>query len=232
MPAKIKDLVGKRFNKLVVLSDCGRSSDGSVLWLCKCDCGNTIKARGRQLKVGDIVSCGCHRILISRKYNTYETVGDITYVFDLKGNRAIVDTEKLSQIKEYYWFKRGNYFVTVTQHKNKPLSLHRFVLGVSDTSVDIDHINRDTFDDREVNLRVATRSQNNINRNCCRVNSSGYTGVSKMKNNKYRAYIGVDNKHIHLGVFDTPEEAYEHRLKAEKEYYEDFSSKGGDVNYE
>lgn len=45
-------------------------------------------------------------------------------------------------------------------------------------------------------------------------------------------YIGVDNKHIHLGVFDTPEEAYEHRLKAEKEYYEDFSSKGGDVNYE
>ena len=53
-------------------------------------------------------------------------------------------------------------------------------------------------------------------------NTSGYTGVSKCKNGKYRAYIYFQRKQYHLGEYNTPEDAYEMRLKAEKEIYGDF----------
>jgi hypothetical protein len=38
-------------------------------------------------------------------------------------------------------------------------------------------------------------------------NTSGYTGVIKMKNGKWQAGIQIDNKQKHLGVFDDPKEA-------------------------
>lgn len=49
-------------------------------------------------------------------------------------------------------------------------------------------------------------------------NSSGYTGVSYMKDKKkWRAYIGIKGKHKHIGLFDTKEEAYQAREEKEKE---------------
>lgn len=51
-------------------------------------------------------------------------------------------------------------------------------------------------------------------------NSSGYKGVSYMKNKgKYRAYIGLRGKQINLGLYDTAEEAYQARLAGEEKYY-------------
>ena len=51
-----------------------------------------------------------------------------------------------------------------------------------------------------------------------RHNSSGYTGVSYMKNKKkWRAYINLRGKQIHLGLFETKEEAYEKRKEKEDE---------------
>ena len=38
-------------------------------------------------------------------------------------------------------------------------------------------------------------------------NTSGYTGVSKLKSGKYRAYIYFQRKQFHLGSFDTKEDA-------------------------
>lgn len=53
------DLTGKRFNKLVVLKDVGRDKQGGVLWLCKCDCGNTTTVSTNNIKRGHTKSCGC-----------------------------------------------------------------------------------------------------------------------------------------------------------------------------
>jgi hypothetical protein len=58
MPNKI-DLTGQRFGKLVVLSENGRASNGSVKWLCKCDCGNLHTVRSSHLRDGNVTSCGC-----------------------------------------------------------------------------------------------------------------------------------------------------------------------------
>ena len=58
--ALFKDLTGKRFNHLLVISEAGRTANGNVKWLCKCDCGNdTIVASGN-LKNSNTTSCGCN----------------------------------------------------------------------------------------------------------------------------------------------------------------------------
>lgn len=55
------ELVGRRFNRLVVLSEVGRDLDGKVTWLCLCDCGNTTTKNGSLLKAGIVKSCGCQK---------------------------------------------------------------------------------------------------------------------------------------------------------------------------
>jgi hypothetical protein len=52
------DLVGQRFNRLLVVSDAGRAN-GGVLWLCKCGCGKETTVSATALKSGNTKSCGC-----------------------------------------------------------------------------------------------------------------------------------------------------------------------------
>lgn len=57
-----KDLTGLRFGKLVVAGKSGnQAKDGNPLWLCRCDCGNTIETTRRRLITGSTRSCGCGR---------------------------------------------------------------------------------------------------------------------------------------------------------------------------
>lgn len=58
MGAKV-NVLGIRFGKLVVISECGRSKYGQVLWRCQCDCGKQSVTRSWDLKDGSSRSCGC-----------------------------------------------------------------------------------------------------------------------------------------------------------------------------
>jgi hypothetical protein len=79
---------------------------------------------------------------------------------------------------------------------------------------EIDHINRNSLDNRVENLRWATRSQNTANRVKFKNSSSIYKGVSFYKpSNKWNSYICKDNKLKHLGRFNTELEAFDCRQK-------------------
>lgn len=56
-PRKI--LTGLRFGRLLVLSLHGQANGGSYLWLCRCDCGNTLAVLVARLSNGQTRSCGC-----------------------------------------------------------------------------------------------------------------------------------------------------------------------------
>lgn len=63
---KLKDLTGRRFDRLTVVKRDGTyvSPDGLTTtpkWLCVCDCGNTSTVIGRNLITGATRSCGCLR---------------------------------------------------------------------------------------------------------------------------------------------------------------------------
>ena len=55
-----RDLTGERFGKLVCLEPTDqRGASGSIVWRCKCDCGNECLTPGTQLTKGYKKSCGC-----------------------------------------------------------------------------------------------------------------------------------------------------------------------------
>lgn len=74
--------------------------------------------------------------------------------------------------------------------------------------VEVDHKNGKRCDNRWVNLRDAGgRSKNNYNQKISVRNSSGFKGVGKV-GNRFRSRVVHNNKNIHMGYFDTPEEAH------------------------
>lgn len=94
------------------------------------------------------------------------------------------------------------------------LSLHRFIYGrmsggnyYQDTSIDIDHVNRNKLDNTRTNLRLATRSQNNFNGEK-RGGTSKYKGVHYSNSHgKWIANITVFYKNIYLGIYACEESA-------------------------
>ena len=61
LPSNKINEMGNRYGRLVVLKGAGTSKEGQALWLCKCDCGNFITARGVSLRAGVTRNCGCLR---------------------------------------------------------------------------------------------------------------------------------------------------------------------------
>ncbi len=59
LPPGAKDLTGRRFGRLVVLSPTDRRQYGSLVWRCQCDCGNQTEVSVHQLTGGYTKSCGC-----------------------------------------------------------------------------------------------------------------------------------------------------------------------------
>lgn len=79
----------------------------------------------------------------------------------------------------------------------------------------LDHIDRDPSNNRIENLRLATQAENKQNLSKPYTNTSGVVGVSWNKQTgKWQAYIQLNNRQIHLGLFDTIEEAAAARAAA------------------
>jgi len=103
--------------------------------------------------------------------------------------------------------------------------LHRIIMNPP-ANMQIDHVNKNTLDNRRCNLRVCTSSENLMNRGKQRNNTTGYKGVSKDKRCKrksYRAQITADKKIYYLGYFEKPEEAGAAYKKAAKQHHGKFA---------
>jgi hypothetical protein len=104
------------------------------------------------------------------------------------------------------------------------LWMHREVLGVTGSLVHVDHVNRDTMDNRRCNLRVATRAENNRNRGAFRTGTSGFKGVSwHRRHEEWMAYIRVDGTRLHLGYFADPVDAARAYDVAAARYFGEFA---------
>jgi hypothetical protein len=126
-----------------------------------------------------------------------------------RGYYAVVDADVCPIINIFSWRYDGRYAKCKLNGKRdganrKPatvLYLHQMIMGGAKDGLDIDHINRDKLDCRRTNLRYTTRAKNNINREYV-------AGVRKSTNGtKWYAYATVDYRNVHLGTFDTYEEA-------------------------
>ena len=87
----------------------------------------------------------------------------------------------------------------------------------------IDHIDRNRTNNRWNNLRLATQSQQSQNACLFSNNNSGFRGVSWHRlRKKWRATIGIDGRHHHLGLFVTIEDAAAAYQAAAREAFGEF----------
>lgn len=108
--------------------------------------------------------------------------------------------------------------------KRIAVHMHRLILGlVRGDESQSDHANRDTLDNRRLNLRLASKSENMINRKIPTHNTSGFKGVSFRKSRgTWVAIVTVGGKNKCVGSRKTPEEAYSLYCEAIVELYGEF----------
>jgi len=149
-----------------------------------------------------------------------------------QGKVAIVDDEDFEYLNQFRWFaskKVNNTFYARTNHitngKWKSVYLHRFILNITDKKQFVDHVNRDALDNRKINLRICTNSQNQMNRSYTVKNLTGYKGVQHdIRINKYRATITFKQKRIWLGHYIDPIDAARAYNAAALKYHGEFAN--------
>ena len=216
------NLINNRYGKLTVVKKAenyydknGKYKDSR--WLCQCDCGNQIIVRKSSLTSGCTQSCGC-----LRKYNTYNLSGDFGIGYTSKGDEFYFDLDDYNLIKDYCWFSSHDYICTLIDGEIVPI--YRVVLNVTNPQMLVDHRNHNKADNRKNNLRIATDSQNNMNKSKQSNNTSGVTGVVWYKfTNKWKSQIKINGKNIHLGYFSNFNDAVKARKEAEEKYFGEYS---------
>ncbi|MBQ0037233.1 MAG: transcriptional regulator [Clostridiales bacterium] len=86
------DIAGKRFRKLVALFPTDkRTGKGSVVWHCKCDCGNEVDISYNELMYSNIQSCGCAKREHDRKLASFLTHIEGTSIEAIRSKKIPTD---------------------------------------------------------------------------------------------------------------------------------------------
>jgi hypothetical protein len=152
---KIKDLTGKKFNMLTVLSYAGRQKWS--YFLCKCDCGKEKLVRIDHLQTGKTMSCGCYQVSQCRNRTTHKLSYNRLYFvwasmmvrcyretfqdFHNYGGRGIKVCDR--------WHNVSNFVEDMTEGSGKGLQL--------------DRVNNDENYSKQ-NCKWSTRKENNRNK--------------------------------------------------------------------
>lgn len=148
------EMEGKKFGRLFVLSRAGSNKRGLAKWICKCDCGRSLKVNGADLRNGNTASCGCS---LNKSNGEAKTRTPEYGCWESMISRCENKNNK-------YWHNYGGRGIKVC-----PTWRNSFVTFLSDVGrrpsreYSLDRINNDG-DYEPGNVRWATREQQNQNR--------------------------------------------------------------------
>lgn len=210
-PSKIKsgsrelNLTGQRFGKLTVLEKTEERADqGSIVWLCRCDCGRTKKVSARRLVRGKVRSCGClsdppPKDYVGKRFGKltvmeyggreYRNTGRSRATINLWKCRCDCGREVMVPQSE---LQSGDSQSCGCLQKEKTRAALRLVDGTSVTVLE--------------SVRKGLRS----------TNKTGCTGVSLLGNGYFQATISFKKKHYYLGRYKNKEDAIRARKAAEE----------------
>ena len=152
-----------------------------------------------------------------------------------RGQYAIVDPDDFERLNKYKWqasqsTRSGTFYAARStwdkvNKKKRTIKMHRLILYPPHPLV-VDHINNNGLDNRRANLRVATRSQNSINKPFKKKKGthSKYLGVTWQKSiNRWQAQIRAKGNHRIIGYFDNETEAALEYDQAARKFHKDFA---------
>jgi hypothetical protein len=156
------------------------------------------------------------------RINIFESYAEIEiYKKDIFKAKVLIDIEDVEKVKHYVWVFRKEFNYVVSSGVDY-IWLHNLLMNNLDRSKGIvDHINRNTLDNRKINLRITTRGVNRVNADLGKNNTSGCTGVYYGKREKgYFVMIGnKKGKMKYVGFHKDKIEAIKIRQDAiQKEY--------------
>lgn len=142
-----------------------------------------------------------------------------------ENGQVLIDLDKKELVHQHkvYLKRHGDKLYATISIEGKKYNLHRFLLNIHEEKYTIDrvvdHINGNPLDNRLSNLRICSHKDNmkNIRK------KSSIVGVGWIKaNKKWTARIMSNYKNIHIGNYDTYEEAVLARIEKEKELFGEF----------
>ena len=159
-----------------------------------------------------------------------------------KGYVASVDDEDFERVSQFRWrahlsLHRDGTVRTVYVDRWRKLGkgknnrirqlLHRFLLGVTDPEIEVDHRDGNGLNNQRYNLRMAP-TQNQQNSKVRKDNTSGFKGVHKTKGKSHwricwLARIQVAGERVYLGSFFNPLDAAKAYDAAALKYFGEFA---------
>jgi len=123
-----------------------------------------------------------------------------------RGKVALIDDEDLEKVTQHNWnlerARKGLCYYAVSALNGRKLCMHRLIIEAPDGK-DVHHINHNGLDNRKANLLICTRTDNVRNKRPSQ-HSSKYKGVSWCKRvSRWQAKIQLEEKHYHLGYFNS-----------------------------
>lgn len=173
-----------------------------------------------------------------------EEGGGMKIITSTNGHTARVSNEDFRYLTRYRWTRHPKgYFQSTRRGTLRGAKMHRIIaarMGLDIKGLQVDHIDRDPYNNQRRNLRIATSGQNRANSGLNSNNKSGYKGVhfrpSRISNNPTRkrrsdagtgtwyAQINVKGRKIYLGRFKTAKEAHQAYREAALKYFGEFAN--------
>lgn len=147
-----------------------------------------------------------------------------------RGKFAIVDASDADAVNAYAWHaaeRLGTTYAACSSLRRSGgpvLYLHRLLMKPAEGQ-HVDHVNGDGLDCRRENMRLCTNAENRRNMRIKR-GVSQYKGVSANRTNSRRcweAYVFFENRKIHLGSYETEQEAARAYNAAAIEFHQEFA---------
>ena len=205
-------------NKIQICKVCGREVPILIKGMCN-------KHYQQYKKYGKVLDNNPRTVWDDNEIRTYKDYGEIdtytntgeiqnTFKFDLEDIKFLVNHKWRTVFKG-----KANTPYLVTGHT---IYFHRLVMG--NPNREIDHINRDTTDNRKANLRESFRTQQLANTSLRSDNTTNIKGIyfqpsKNRRKNGWKAEISIGRKRFNSKYFETKAEAAYMRYLYECHFY-------------
>lgn len=208
----LQNLIGKRYDKLIVKEQMESTKTGQRRWLCKCDCGGTYITTTGNLNSGHTTNCGCKKSpdLTGKVFGKLEVLGRS----DKRNSRGKRTTPM--------WECRcecGAITYKATDTLTNP-DISMCIECAGKYAAEIARQSAGFVDGTQITKIVEMKPT--------AANTSGVRGVYfEKRSNKWRARLTFKGKIMSFGSFPKFEDAVEARRKAEQIYFGEFLEEKG-----